>query len=120
MKRMLISKAGEPVQGKEMWHLICHLTCHSKAATYLCYRIFEFWAGSSSEAEAEALKRLKRLASSFKSAEFTIIMLRDGYYCDTSRCRRRYMNSCGAFPKFRKFEEILKVKTPSEVFKERM
>jgi len=117
---MLISKAGRPVQGKEIWHLICHLSYYSKAATYVCYRIFEFWAGSSSEAEAEALKRVKKLASRFKNAEFTVIMLRDGYYCDTSRSRRIYMNSCGVNSKFRKFEEILKVKTPSEVFKERM
>ena len=119
MKWMLISKAGKPVSGKEMWHLICHLTCYSKAATYACYRIFEFWAGSSSEAEAEALKRVKKLASSFKSAEFTVIMLRDGYYCDTSRSRRIYMNACSVNSEFRNLKEILKVKVPSEVFKER-
>lgn len=119
MQWKLISKAGRAVPGKEMWHLICHLTCYLKGGTYACYRIFEFWAASSSEAEAEALKRLKKLALRFRNAEFTVIMLRDGYYCDTSRSRRIYLNSCSANTKFRKLEEILKVKAPSEVFKER-
>jgi len=119
LKQKIVRTVPLSVPNDEVWHLMCFFTKRfttGAIARRAYYRVYEFRARFSDEAEEKALKKLKWLAARLVNADFFIIILSGCRYGCRATPERSYANCCSISDAMRDPKRVLKVKDASRIF----
>ncbi len=119
LKQKIVRTVPLSIPNDEVWSLMCFFTKRfttGAIARRAYYRVYEFRASNSHEAQEKALKMLQRLAARLTNAEFFIIVLSGCRYGCRATPERSYANCCSISDAMRDPKRVLKVKDASRIF----
>ena len=122
LKQKIVRTVPLSVPNEEVWNLMCFFSKRfttGAIARRAYYRVYEFRASNSHEAEAKALKKLQWLAAKLTNAEFFIITLNGCRYGWRATPMRSYANCCSVSDTMRNPKRVLRVRDASKIFVKR-
>lgn len=122
LKQKIVRTVPFSVPNEEVWNLMCFFSKRfttGAIARRAYYRVYEFRARFSDEAEEKALKKLQWLAAKLVNAEFFIIILNGGRYGGKIISGRSYANCCSVSDAMRNPKRVLRVRDASKIFVKR-